>query len=99
MAIYAIKRYSGLGNQEIGTLFGGMHYSAATKASARLQTEMAADNALRDLVEKIVSSVNRLPENSIFGRFRLDKWLNLLTSFLKYPDSRSACQGLTLLPH
>ncbi|HUT71921.1 MAG TPA: hypothetical protein VMW89_14730 [Desulfatiglandales bacterium] len=57
MAIYDIKRYSGLGNQEIGTLFGGMHYSAVSKSSARLETEMTDDNALRDLVTEIVSNV------------------------------------------
>jgi putative transposase len=57
VAIYAIKRYSGLGNQEIGTLFGGMHYSAVSKSSARLETEMAADKALGDLVEEILSNV------------------------------------------
>lgn len=57
VAIHVIKRYSGLGNQEIGTLFGGMHYSAVSKSSARLETEMAADNALRDLVEEILSNV------------------------------------------
>jgi chromosomal replication initiation ATPase DnaA len=34
MTIYLIKRYSGLGNQEIGELFGGKHYSAVSKSAA-----------------------------------------------------------------
>ena len=57
MAIYLIKRYSGLGNQEIGELFGGMHYSAVSKSSAKLEREMAEDRNLRNLVEDVVSHV------------------------------------------
>jgi len=57
MAIYLIKRYSGLGNQEIGELFGGMHYSAVSKSSAKLEREMAEDRNLRNLVEDLVSHV------------------------------------------
>ena len=57
MAIYVIKRYSELGNEEIGNLFGGMHYSAVSKSSAKLEEEMADDNALRDIVKGIVSNV------------------------------------------
>ena len=57
MAIYLIKRYSGLGNQEIGELFGGIHYSAVSKSSARLEREMAENRSLRKLVEDIISHV------------------------------------------
>jgi len=57
VALYLIKRYTGLGNQEIGNLFGGMHYSAVTKASARLETEMAQDKGLRSIVKEIVSNI------------------------------------------
>jgi len=53
VALYLIKRYSGLGNQEIGTLFGGMHYSAVTKSSARLETEMTQDKGLRKRCSQI----------------------------------------------
>jgi hypothetical protein len=49
------------------TLFGGMHYSAVSKSSARLERDMAHDNALRDLVEQIVSNVNRLLLKAIFS--------------------------------
>jgi hypothetical protein len=34
-----------------------MHYSAVTKASARLETEMTQDRGLRDLVKEILSNV------------------------------------------
>ena len=57
VALYLIKRYAGLSNQEIGTLFGGMHYSAVTKASARLETEMTQDKGLRSIVKEILSNV------------------------------------------
>lgn len=57
VAIYLIKRYSGLTNQEIGNLFGGMHYSAVSKSSARLESEMAEDKDLRNVVERLVSHV------------------------------------------
>ena len=56
VAIYIIKRYAGLGNQEIGTLFGGMHYSRVSKSSARLENAMKDNKALRNLVKGIVSN-------------------------------------------
>ncbi len=31
VALYLTRRHSGLTNQEIGTLFGGMHYTAVSK--------------------------------------------------------------------
>ena len=37
-----------------------MHYSAVSKSSARLERDMAHDNALRDLIEKVVSNINGL---------------------------------------
>jgi hypothetical protein len=46
----------GLGNQEIGSLFGGMHYSAASKPFARLEKAMKDNKALRNLVKGIVSN-------------------------------------------
>ena len=49
-----INRYSGLCNRQIGTLFGGMHYRAVTKASTRLETEMTKDKGLRNLVKEIL---------------------------------------------
>ena len=57
VALYLIKRYTGLCNQEIGNLFGGMHYSAVTKASVRLETEMTQDKGLQSIVKEIVSNV------------------------------------------
>ncbi len=55
-AIYFVQRYSGLGNEEIGKIFGGIHISAVSKASDRLKKEMADDKRLSKRIEKINSS-------------------------------------------
>ena len=57
VAMYLIKRYSGLSNEEIAQFFGGLHYSAVSKAYARLENEMTQDSELRNLVKKLVSHV------------------------------------------
>ncbi len=57
VAIYLIKRYAGLSNQEIGKLFGGMHYSAVSKSSARFEKEMAENRRLSTLVNGLMSKV------------------------------------------
>jgi len=57
IAIYLVQRYTGLSNNEIGTLFGGIHYSAASKACARLRQEMTHNKGLSKLIEEIESNV------------------------------------------
>jgi len=57
VAIYLIKRYSGLNNNEIGKLFGGVHYSAISKTSTRLEVEMENDEKLYKLVKDVMSNV------------------------------------------
>ena len=42
-AIYFMQRYAGLGNEEVGKLFGELHYSAVSKASARLRKNVERD--------------------------------------------------------
>jgi putative transposase len=54
-AIYLVQRYSGLSNEEIGKIFGGIHFSAVSKASQRLKEEMADDRKLAKHIEKINS--------------------------------------------
>ena len=54
-AIYFIQRYSGLSNEEIGKIFGGIHYSAVSKASDRIKKEMAENKQLSEMVEHINS--------------------------------------------
>jgi chromosomal replication initiation ATPase DnaA len=54
-AIYFMQRYSGLSNVEIGKLFGGIHFSAASKATDRLKKDMAGDKQLLKVFEGIDS--------------------------------------------
>lgn len=55
-AIYFVQRYSGLSNEEIGKIFGGIHFSTVSKASERLKKEIADNRKLSKLIEKINSS-------------------------------------------
>mgnify|MGYP001606169110 CR=1 FL=1 len=57
VAIYVIQRYSGIRNEDIGRMFGGVHYIAVSKASARLREKMAGDKKLSKLVSEIISHV------------------------------------------
>ena len=55
VAIYLVQRYSGVGNVEVGKLFGGIHYSAVSKASEKLKEEMTSDRKLANLVDELTS--------------------------------------------
>lgn len=57
VAIYVMKRSSGLGNRDIAKQFGGLHYSAVTKTCERLEIEMKNNEALRRVVQEIMSNV------------------------------------------
>jgi chromosomal replication initiation ATPase DnaA len=57
VAIYVMKRYSGLSNREIAKEFGGLHYTAVAKTYARLETDMKRDRELRRAVEEVMSYV------------------------------------------
>ncbi len=57
IAMYLMYQYSGIGNNEIGELFGGIHYSAVSKVVARLKQEMRYDKDMAYRVEKIKSYV------------------------------------------
>ncbi|MDY7037197.1 MAG: transposase [Thermodesulfobacteriota bacterium] len=57
VAIYLMKRYTCLGNKEIAHVFGGLHYSAVSKAVARLERELSKDKDLAKRVEKTMSYV------------------------------------------
>ncbi len=56
-ALHLVQRYSGLKNEEIGKLFGGIHYSAVTKASGRLMERMKKERSLNRRVQEIISYV------------------------------------------
>ena len=52
-----MSQYAGLSNQEIGKLFGDMHYSAVSKSSARFEKEMAENRRLSTLINGLMSKV------------------------------------------
>jgi len=54
-ALYIAQRYTGLSNKAIGDFFGGIHYSAVSKASERLREEMISDQRLSKLVDELDS--------------------------------------------
>lgn len=49
--IYLMKKYSGASNKEIGGLFGGMSYSAVTKAFQRFKKQLEVDRGLRNQIK------------------------------------------------
>ena len=49
-AIYFVHRYSGLTNEAIGEIFGGIHYSAVSKVSCRIKQEMADNKRISKLI-------------------------------------------------
>ncbi len=55
VALYLVHQYSGLSNEEIGMKFGGIHYSAVSKAATRVRKEMASDKNLAKLVNGLDS--------------------------------------------
>jgi REP element-mobilizing transposase RayT len=57
LAVYLVKRYSGMSNGEIGALFGGIHSSGVTKASGRVEEKMKRDARIRGLMDTIMSKV------------------------------------------
>jgi chromosomal replication initiation ATPase DnaA len=50
VALYLAQRYTGLGNEEIGRFFGGLHYSGVSKAAARVREVVAGDRELGKIV-------------------------------------------------
>jgi len=56
VAIYLAKRYCGLSNQETGEIFGGIHYSAVSKVSIRLEGEIKKDKRLSEGIKSHVKA-------------------------------------------
>ena len=54
IAIYLIKRYSNLNNEEIGKMFG-ISYSAASKAACSIERQMREDGRFKREIEKLNS--------------------------------------------
>jgi chromosomal replication initiation ATPase DnaA len=55
VGLYLAQRYTGLGNEEIGRFFGGLHYSGVSKAAARVKEAVAGDRELGKIVTALDS--------------------------------------------
>ncbi len=53
IAMYLIRKYTGLGFKEIGHYFGGKDHSTVMHACKKVETEMDSDSSLRESVESI----------------------------------------------
>jgi hypothetical protein len=60
MAIYLVKRFTGMTNREIGGLFGGLTYSAVAKAYERYSLKLAKDKSLKRELESISSELSKV---------------------------------------
>lgn len=56
VSIYFVQKYAGLNNEEIGQLFGGIHFSAVSKATAGVKEEKAHNKNLSKLIEGLDSN-------------------------------------------
>jgi len=67
IAIYLLKKYTGLTNRQIGQQLGNISYSAVAKVYQRFSEELRQDKALKKKVEGIISNlslVKGLPRSS-----------------------------------
>jgi putative transposase len=60
IAIFFLKKYTGLTNPEIGALFGGLTYSAVTKVCKRLDQAASTDPRLMRQITRIERAISRI---------------------------------------
>ncbi len=58
LAIYLLKRNSGLTNRQIGEMFGGISFSAVSKSIKRFSPRIAEDRKLGKKIEALISNIN-----------------------------------------
>jgi REP element-mobilizing transposase RayT len=56
VAIYLVHKYTSLKNEEIGSIFGNVHYSTISKTSISIDEEMAHNEELARLVKGVISN-------------------------------------------
>jgi putative transposase len=57
LTVYLMKKYSGMSNNEIATIFGGMHPSAMTKIAQRMEGKIKNDENVRKIASKLISII------------------------------------------
>jgi hypothetical protein len=56
-AVCFVHHYAGLSTTEIGKIFGGINFSALSKAVARFKEEMESDRKLMKVIEELNSNI------------------------------------------
>lgn len=56
VAIYYVQRHTGLNNEEIGRMFGGIHSSAVSKASTAVKNGLTHDEKISEIIRKLDSN-------------------------------------------
>jgi len=57
IAIYLLKKHTGLTNRQIGELLGNISYLAVAKVYQRFSKKLNKDKALKKKIEEIMSNV------------------------------------------
>lgn len=57
VALYFLKKYTGITNGEIGSILGGISYSAVAKAYRRFSEKLKGDRKLKKSISGILSNV------------------------------------------
>lgn len=57
IAIYLMKKYTGLTNKEIGQVFGNLSYSGVSKVYRRFEEKIGKDRSLKKKVADLMSNV------------------------------------------
>ena len=53
IAVYLMKKLTGMSNEQIGDLFGGLSYSAVSKVYQRFSAEAKTNKPLRKLLKEL----------------------------------------------
>jgi REP element-mobilizing transposase RayT len=60
VAVYLLKRHTGMTNRAIGAVFGGVSYSAVAKVNERLSRQLAGNDVLRKRVRQLEQRLSRV---------------------------------------
>jgi chromosomal replication initiation ATPase DnaA len=60
LAMYVLKKQTGLTNKEIGRHFGSINYSAVTKNCERLESCAKTDRSLQHKIKKLTAAISQV---------------------------------------
>jgi len=56
-AMYLLKHHAGMGNAEIGEMFGGLHFSGVSKTTTRFAAQLKQDKKLAAVINRLSSRI------------------------------------------